>query len=86
MWWIKGVYDCIDLESKLNKFDSVQFNEHLVEFSVISDSEEECLDKIKNHIIDNVFGTFSKTRLKITLSEEVKSQVFWYEEPSIDDF
>ena len=86
MWWIKGVYDCVDLESELNEFNSTQYEDNLVEFSVIAESEEDCINKIKEHIIDNVFGTFSQYRLKITLSEEVKSQVFWYEEKLVDDF
>ena len=86
MWWMKGVYDCVDLESTMNVFDISQNGENLVEFSVIAEDEQDCLEKIKNHIIENVFGCFSNSRLKVELSEEVKSQVIWYEEPSINDF
>ena len=86
MWWMKGVYNCVDLESTMNVFDSSQNGENLVEFSVIAEGEQACLEKIKNHIIENVFGCFSKSRLKVDLSEEVKSQVIWYEQPPIDDF
>ena len=86
MWWMKGVYNCVDLESTMNVFDSSQNGENLVEFSVIAEDEQACLEKIKNHIIENVFGCFSKLRLKVDLSEEVKSQVIWYEQPPIDDF
>lgn len=86
MWWIKGFYDCVDLESELNEFNSTRYEDNLVDFSVLAESEEDCFNKIKDHIINNVFGTFSQCRLKIKLSEEVKSQVFWYEEPPIDDF
>ena len=86
MWWMKGVYNCVDLESTMNVFDSSQNGENLVEFSVIAEDEQACLEKIKNHIIENVFGCFSKSRLKVDLSEEVKSQVIWYEQPPIDDF
>ena len=86
MWWMKGVYDCVDLESTMNVFDSSQNGENLVEFSVIAEDEQDCLEKIKNHIIENVFGSFSNSRLKVKLSEEVKSQVIWYEELSINDF
>ena len=86
MWWMKGEYDCVDLESTMNVFDSSQNGENLVEFSVIAKDEQDCLEKIKNHIIENVFGSFSNSRLKVELSEEVKSQVIWYEEPSINDF
>ena len=86
MWWMKGEYDCVDLESTMSVIDSSHNGENLVEFSVIAEDEQDCLEKIKNHIIENVFGSFSNSRLKVELSEEVKSQVIWYEEPSINDF
>lgn len=82
MWYIQGTYNCIDLESSVRKYDTQEDDQHLVDVSVIGLSEEHCLELIKIHIIDNVFGCFVKSRLMINKSECLKPQVLMHEESS----
>ena len=35
MWWMKGVYDCVDLESTMNVFDSSQKGETNESFKLL---------------------------------------------------
>lgn len=66
------IYDCFELESATKVYDDPK--DSLIEIITIQESRDDCLDAIRDEVIE-MFDTFSMSSVKITTDKELKGHL-----------